>query len=92
MGKMTIQEIAKILIEKNKLSQKDANKFAAAMFVALRCAAINYSEDTLTPFVDYHNSNEVDSILYPLQTMECLGGDYDDLGILLMSLLNSPPH
>lgn len=32
MGKMTIQEIAKILIEKNKLSQKDANKFAAAMF------------------------------------------------------------
>ncbi len=29
---MTIQEIAKILIEKNKLSQKDANKFAAAMF------------------------------------------------------------
>ena len=64
-------------------------QFAAAMFVALRCAAINYSEDTLTPFVDYHNSNEVDSILYPLQTMECLGGDYDDLGILLMSLLES---
>lgn len=32
MGKMTIQEIAKILIEKNKLSQKDANQFAAAMF------------------------------------------------------------
>ena len=29
---MTIQEIAKILIEKNKLSQKDANKFATAMF------------------------------------------------------------
>lgn len=32
MGKMTIQEIAKILIEKNKLSQKDANQFAATMF------------------------------------------------------------
>jgi len=32
MEKMTIQEIAKILIEKNKLSQKDANQFAAAMF------------------------------------------------------------
>lgn len=29
---MTIQEIAKILIEKNKLSQKDANQFAATMF------------------------------------------------------------
>ena len=64
-------------------------QFAAAMFVALRCAAINYSEDTLTPFVEYHNSDEVDSILYPLQTMECLGGDFDDLGILLMSLLES---
>lgn len=32
MGKMTIQEIAKILIEKNKLSQKNANQFAGAMF------------------------------------------------------------
>ena len=64
-------------------------QFAAAMFVALRCAAINYSEDTLTPYIDYHTTEEVDSILYPLQTMECLGGDYDDLGILLMSLLES---
>ena len=64
-------------------------QFAAAMFVALRAAAINYSEDTLTPYVEYHQSENVDSILYPLQTMECLGGDYDDLGILLMSLLES---
>ena len=64
-------------------------QFAAAMFVALRSAAINYSEDTLTPYVEYHKSEEVDSILYPLQTMECLGGDYDDLGILLMSLLEA---
>ena len=64
-------------------------QFAAAMFVALRCNSINYSEDTLTPFVTYHKSDEIDSILYPLQTIECLGGDYDDLGILLMSLLES---
>ena len=64
-------------------------QFAAAMFVALRSASINYSEDTLTPYVDYHLSEEIDSILYPLQTMECLGGDYDDLGILLMSLLEA---
>ena len=64
-------------------------QFTAAMFIALRCAAINYSEDTLTPFVDYHKTEEIDSVLYPLQTMECLGGDYDDLGILLMSLLES---
>lgn len=32
MGKMTIQEIARILVEKNKLSQKEANQFAAVMF------------------------------------------------------------
>ncbi|MBQ9229608.1 MAG: HU family DNA-binding protein [Prevotella sp.] len=32
MGKLTIQEIAKILVEKNKLSAKEASRFAAAMF------------------------------------------------------------
>ena len=64
-------------------------QFAAAMFVAIRSASVKYSEDTLTPYVEYHNSNQVDSILYPLQTLECFGGDYDDIGILLMSLLES---
>lgn len=64
-------------------------QFTAAMFLALRCAGINYSEDTLTPYVEYHKNGEVDSILYPLQTMECLGGDYDDFAILLMSCLES---
>lgn len=64
-------------------------QFAAAMFVAVRSASIKYSEDTLTPFIQYHKSEEVDSILYPLQTLECFGGDYDDLGILLMSLLEA---
>lgn len=32
MGKLTIQEIAKILVEKNKLTPKEANQFAAVMF------------------------------------------------------------
>jgi len=32
MGKMTIQEIAKILVEKNKLTQKEASQFAQSMF------------------------------------------------------------
>ncbi len=64
-------------------------QFAAGMFLALRCANITYSEDTLTPFISYHTSEEEDSILYPLQTMECLSGDYDDIGILLMSCLES---
>lgn len=64
-------------------------QFTAAMFLALRCAGINYSEDTLTPYVEYHLTDQEDSILYPLQTMECLGGDYDDFGILFMSCLES---
>ena len=64
-------------------------QFTAAMFLALRCSGITYSEDTLTPYVKYHKGEEEDSILYPLQTMECLSGDYDDFGILLMSCLES---
>lgn len=32
MGKLTIQEIAKILVDKNKLTSKEANQFAATMF------------------------------------------------------------
>ena len=64
-------------------------QFAAAMFLALRCAGITYSEDTLTPFAQYHLGEDEDSILYPLQTMECLSGDYDDFGILFMSCLES---
>ncbi len=64
-------------------------QFTAAMFLALRCAGITYSEDRLTPFTEYHLSYEEDSILYPLQTMECLSGDYDDFAILLMSCLES---
>jgi len=64
-------------------------QFAAAMFLALRCSGITYSEDTLTPYNSYHLSEEEDSILYPLQTMECLSGDYDDLGILFMSCLEA---
>lgn len=64
-------------------------QFTAAMFLALRCAGITYSEDKLTPFTEYHLNYEEDSILYPLQTMECLSGDYDDFAILLMSCLES---
>ena len=36
MGKLTIQEIAKILVEKNKLSAKEANQFAAIMFEVIQ--------------------------------------------------------
>lgn len=36
MGKLTIQEIAKILVEKNKLTFKEANQFAAVMFEVIQ--------------------------------------------------------
>ena len=32
MGKLTIQDIAKVLVEKSELTQKEANKFATEMF------------------------------------------------------------
>lgn len=64
-------------------------QFTAAMFLALRCVGITYSEDKLTPYAEYHLGGLEDSILYPMQTMECLSGDYDDFAILLMSCLES---
>ena len=36
MGKLTIQEIAKILVERSGLSQKDANWFASEMFAIIQ--------------------------------------------------------
>ena len=36
MGKLTIQEIAKILVEKSGLNQKEANKFATDMFAIIQ--------------------------------------------------------
>lgn len=35
MGKLTIQEIAKVLVEKNGLEQREANKFATEMFAVI---------------------------------------------------------
>ncbi|MCR4741956.1 MAG: hypothetical protein K5866_03685 [Treponema sp.] len=64
-------------------------QFAAALMESLRAIGISYSDDKITPYKTYHLSNQVDSIQYPLQTMNYLGGDYDDLGILLASCLES---
>lgn len=36
MGKLTIQEIAKILVEKNKLTVKEANQFVAVVFEVIQ--------------------------------------------------------
>lgn len=64
-------------------------QFAAAMFEALLSSGIAYSNDKTTPYSEYHLSNKTDVIQYPLQTMNYLGGDLDDIGILLASCLES---
>lgn len=62
---------------------------AAAMVEGLRLSGIRYSNDTVTPYETFHAGYDMDLIQYPLQTMNCLSGDYDDIGILLASCLES---
>ena len=63
-------------------------QMAAAMMEALRIGGIKYLKGN-TPYTEYHLSEKLDYIQYPLQTLNNLGGDYDELGILLASLLES---
>lgn len=64
-------------------------QFAAGIFEGLRAGGITYSGDVTTPYETFHAGYELDSIQYPLQTMNCLSGDYDDLGILLAACCES---
>ena len=64
-------------------------QYAAGMVEALRLIGIGNSGDTITPYKQYHSGSGLDSIQYPLQTMQYLSGDYDDLGILLCSCLQT---
>ena len=78
-------------IARNKLySGMNRNvQFAAAMFDALKASGIVYSGDQTTPYSEYHLGEEADYIQYPLQTMDFSSGDYDELGILYASCLES---
>ncbi len=62
---------------------------AIAMVETIKDAKIVFSGDTTTPYLSYHKSDNLDFIQYPLQTLENLSGDYDDLGLLLASCLES---
>ena len=64
-------------------------QYAAGMVEALKLVGLSYSGDTVTPYQYYHTSYEMDSIQYPLQTLQYLSGDYDDMGILLCSCLQT---
>ena len=78
-------------IARNKLySGMNRNvQFSAAMFDALKASGIVYSGDKTTPYSKYHLGTEPDYIQYPLQTMDFSSGDYDELGILYASCLES---
>ena len=64
-------------------------EMAAAMIEALTLSGVKYTKDQTTPYTEFHDSTEIDSIQHALQTMNFIGGDYDDLGILLASCLES---
>ncbi|MBP5601404.1 MAG: hypothetical protein J6X78_01635 [Treponema sp.] len=64
-------------------------QFAGTMFDALKTSGIVYSGDKTTPYTTYHLGYEPDYIQYPLQTMDFSSGDYDELGILYASCLES---
>ena len=64
-------------------------QYAAGMVEALRLTGVTYSGDAVTPYSTFHEGFELDSIQYPLQTLQYLSGDYDDLGILLCACLQT---
>ena len=64
-------------------------QYSVGMVEALRLVGAGYSGDAVTPYATFHTDYELDSIQYPLQTLQYLSGDYDDLGILLCSCLQT---
>ena len=64
-------------------------QFAAAMFDSLKSSGLVYSGDKTSPYATYHLTEDEDYIQYPLQTMDLASGDYDELGILYASCLES---
>lgn len=72
-----------------KPGMNTAFQYSAAILEGLRLSGLVYSEDTMTPYREYSLGEKIDSIQYPLQTLALLSGDYDDLGLLVCSCLES---
>lgn len=64
-------------------------QYAAGMIEGLRLIGIAHETDASSPYKDYHFTLDLDSIQYPLQTMQYQTGDYEELGILLCSCLQT---
>ncbi len=88
-----VLEFAKYVagIARNDFTQGMSENFqlAAALLESLKLSGITYSNDKVTPYSEYVGTDSLDSIQFPVQTMECISGDYDDLGLLLASCLES---
>lgn len=65
-------------------------QFSMYVFEGLRLAGIKCESDSSTPYDLLHiDSSLIDYIQYPYQTMLYKSGDKDDIGVLLMALLQS---
>jgi TPR repeat protein len=63
---------------------------AVFLFEGLRAAGIADSLDAQTPYAEYHqNSERVDYVQFPFQTLAYRMGDLDDLGLLFAGVLEA---
>lgn len=90
------QEIAEFakgvagITRNNLYTGMNANlQYAAGIIEGLRLIGMGYSGDTSSPYQYYHTSGELDSIQFPTQTLSWKYGDYDELGILVCSCLQT---
>ncbi len=88
-----VQQVAKTIsgMGRNSLipGMNQSIQFSAAIFEGLRLSDIKCETDKTTPYKKAHLSDELDSIQFPLQTLEYKSGDLDDVGILYASCLES---
>lgn len=65
-------------------------QFAIYLFEGIRLSGIECKEDNSTPYSSSHLDSEIlDYIQYPYQTLLYKSGDVDDIGILFMAALES---
>jgi hypothetical protein len=64
-------------------------QFAVYLFEGLRAGGARLSEIPESPYREYRDSGELDTIQFPFQTLAYRTGDMDDLGILYAALLEA---
>lgn len=65
-------------------------QFAMYLFEGTRLSGIESLPSSETPYMMYHlDTEKIDSIQHPFQTISFKSGDYDDVGLLYAALLES---